>query len=77
MPTSTSVATTTPGGNACHCGGCGETFTGITAFDAHRVNRRHGDAMCADPADVGLILRTRPTGTIWGFPGDNTTFDAA
>lgn len=30
---------------ACHCGGCHETFSGLTLFDLHRRSSR-----CLDPA---------------------------
>lgn len=78
MPLSTypRTAYSRPTSTACHCVGCNETFTGLSAFDAHRVDRTHGDAKCAAPADVGLILRERPAGTLWGYPGDDTRFDA-
>lgn len=42
------------GFNTCHCGGCHETFTGITAFDAHRVG-----GVCSWPVKVGLVLNAR------------------
>lgn len=38
-----------------HCGGCHETFTGISAFSAHRVGDGNGDWHCSDPKDVGLV----------------------
>jgi len=43
-----------------HCSGCHLTFTGISAFDQHRV---HG--ACAAPAAVGLVERD---GGLWGAP---------
>lgn len=75
MSTSTYTGYANPGAVSCHCSGCDETFTSLTAFDAHRVNRRQGDAECANPTAVGLILRQRVGGTVWGFPGDNPTFE--
>lgn len=78
MATSTypRTAYSRPGSGACHCSGCDETFTSISAFDAHRVDRTHGDARCAAPTNVGLILRERPAGTLWGRSGDDDRFDA-
>lgn len=32
-----------------HCGGCHLTFTGLTAFDAHRTGT-HAKRSCLDPA---------------------------
>ena len=58
---------------ACHCAGCHETFTGISAFDAHRR-----DGKCHDPATltnskgrpVGLVRRQDASGCLmWGWPG--------
>ena len=37
-----------------HCAGCCRTFTGPSAFDAHRSVGR-----CVDPATVGLVLNNR------------------
>lgn len=41
--------------NTSHCGRCHETFTGISAFSAHRVGDGNGDWHCSDPKDVGLV----------------------
>ncbi|MEU4133626.1 FDXHR family putative zinc-binding protein [Streptomyces wuyuanensis] len=46
-----------------HCGGCHETFTGLTAFERHRKGLR-----CNPPAEVGLVARQKPYGTLWGQP---------
>lgn len=46
-----------------HCAECHRTFSGITAFDAHRSYDH-----CKDPAAVGLVDRAG----IWGRPGDDT-----
>lgn len=50
------------GFNRSHCGagGCHRTFTGTTAFDAHRR-----DGACAENlAEIGLV----PRGELWGYP---------
>lgn len=39
---------------ACHCGACHHTFTGVSAFDAHR---RRGE--CLPPDAAGLVLNER------------------
>ena len=46
-----------------HCGGCHETFTGLTAFERHRKGLR-----CNPPTEVGLVAREKPYGTLWGQP---------
>lgn len=48
------------GYNTAHCGACHETFTGISAFDAHRR-----DGQCAHPTTVGLTL-TQRSYLCWG-----------
>ena len=72
------------GANTCHCTVCHQTFTGITAFDAHRIGSftesgetaidRHrdeprGPRRCLHPADVGLVDANRAY-ACWGFPSD-------
>lgn len=52
-------------GSGFHCrgrdwGGCGETFGGLSGFDAHQRGGR-----CLDPASVGLVL---DEGGIWRAP---------
>jgi hypothetical protein len=59
-----------PGTARCHCSGCHQTFSAITAFDRHRV-----DGRCQDPhirdleydeaAQVWRSPGQVPTGT-WG-----------
>lgn len=57
------------GFNTSHCGGCHQTFTGLTAFDKHRDGSHSaGTRHCVDPATVGLIDAGR-TYPCWGFPG--------
>lgn len=56
--------------STCHCAGCHRTFTGITAFDHHRVGGK-----CVDPAERGLVPAVRRHWTGWGWPGDDTRFD--
>lgn len=57
---------------SCHCGACHVTFTGITAFDAHRVG-----GVCNDPASLltktgepRLIEVTKTHWSGWGRPGE-------
>ena len=52
---------------ACHCSGCHATFSGITAFDAHR--RRFS---CLDPSSVGL----EPDAGVWRWAGADQRFAA-
>ena len=52
------------GRQKCHCGGCHLTFSGLTAFDKHRVGMR-----CLAPGEVGLVARVGEFGPIWGLPG--------
>lgn len=50
-----------------HCGTCHRTFSGVTAFDAHRRN-----GGCVDPATLGMApLAGRPY-ECWGFPSEET-----
>jgi hypothetical protein len=70
-----------------HCGGdggCHATFTGITAFDAHRIGQHDpagrpghkvapGPRRCIDPASVGLVDAGRAY-PCWGWPGEPTRF---
>lgn len=51
------------GAERSHCGGCHQTFTGMSAFERHRKGLR-----CNDPASVGLVARFRPYGVLWGWP---------
>jgi len=53
------------GYNTGHCKVCHETFSGITAFDKHRVNGK-----CRPPAEVGLVESKRAY-PCWGFPSDD------
>jgi hypothetical protein len=54
------------GMNTAHCAACHRTFTGITAFDAHR---RKG--ACESPIAVGLVENSR-TYECFGYPSDPT-----
>ena len=51
------------GAERSHCGGCCQTFTGLTAFERHRKGMR-----CNPPESVGLVARAKPYGTLWGQP---------
>ena len=39
-----------------------------SAADKHRQGRHGVDRHCVDPAEVGLVARERPYGTMWAFP---------
>lgn len=55
-----------------HCSGCCETFTGLTAFDAHRAgSHARGERHCLPPGTVGLADAGRAY-ACWGTPGDGT-----
>ena len=50
-----------------HCGSCHQTFTSLTAFDAHRDgNHAHDTRHCVDPSTVGLVRKNRAY-PCWGF----------
>ena len=53
-----------------HCAGsCHQTFTTITAFDAHRAGSHAKDERhCVWPVKVGLVDAGRAY-PCWGFPG--------
>lgn len=54
-----------------HCPACHHTFTGLTAFDAHRAGSHANDTRhCEPPETVGLVDAGRAY-PCWGFPGDN------
>jgi len=60
------------GTSTCHCSGCHETFTGLTAFDQHRTgSHTHGTRRCLPPAEAGLQDAGRHY-PCWGNPGDGT-----
>lgn len=59
-----------------HCGSCCRTFTGITAFDLHRVGPPSGNRLCAAPESVldqqgkpRLVPVTKTHWLGWGEPG--------
>jgi hypothetical protein len=55
---------------ACHATCCHRTFTGIYAFDQHRLGGE-----CHNPADRGLVQVEKPQWSGWGCPGDDTRWD--
>lgn len=78
------------GQNTAHCmaQGCHQTFTGITAFDAHRTGSHtesgerivdkgktepRGPRRCLLPADVGLVDAERKY-PCWGYPKGDSRF---
>jgi hypothetical protein len=55
-----------------HCGACHHTFTGLTAFEAHRDgSHSQGTRRCLDPIQVGLVRSGRDY-LCWGFPSDGS-----
>jgi hypothetical protein len=52
------------GMNTSHCAGCHTTYSGLTAFDKHRVGGR-----CATPAEAGLVQSSRAY-PCFSFPAD-------
>ena len=52
------------------CRGCGQDFTSLKAFDAHRVGSYEPDERtCRDPQDSGLKLHSTVRNVDrWGFP---------
>lgn len=55
------------GMNTGHCATCHTTFTGITAFDAHRRN-----GQCLPPESAGLSL-TKRAYPCYGYPSDDSS----
>lgn len=51
------------GYNRSHCAACHETFSGVTAFDAHHRNGHKHPSKVA-----GLIAIPRSYGRMWGPP---------
>lgn len=51
------------GAERSHASCCCRTFSSLSAFDQHRKGGR-----CNEPAAVGLAVRTKPFGTLWGWP---------
>lgn len=51
------------GMNTCHCTACHQTFSGITAFSAHRLGYTEGPKRprggCQTMEDAGLVLADR------------------
>lgn len=47
------------GSRICHCAACHETFSGVYAFDTHKLMEG-----CRDPETCGLIKRDQ----IWHWP---------
>ena len=51
------------GAERSHASCCHRTFSSLSAFEQHRKGLR-----CNDPAEVGLVAREKPFGTLWGWP---------
>jgi hypothetical protein len=69
-----------PGGRICRCPTCGEAFSGIKAFDIHRVGVHGENRSCIRLGGSNrhiittpkgkhktLVLETLPRGTYWGI----------
>jgi hypothetical protein len=52
------------GHRRCHCTGCHENFSSVSAFDKHRK-----DFACRQPAETGLVLADG----YWSHPGERPT----
>ena len=51
----------------CHCAGCHQHFSSVSAFDLHRVSGE-----CIDPAGHSrLVVRSGPHGVVWGQPSSD------
>lgn len=67
------------GHSVCHCSGCCETFTSLSAFDAHQT-RVDGRLRCLPPGEVmrkdGVtpVLELKANGR-WGLVGSWVPFD--
>jgi hypothetical protein len=62
-----------------HCTVCHETFSTVSNFDRHRQPiAKGGERACRPPADAGLVVSVRPTGTrVWAMPGRPDEDEAA
>jgi hypothetical protein len=57
--------------NTSHCSGCHETFTSLSAFDAHRTgSHANGTRTCLPPTKAGLVQANRPY-PCWGTEGND------
>lgn len=52
------------GSKVCQCSACGEYFTAVTAFDAHRSGPWEA-RICLNPASLGLVKNANGR---WGKP---------
>lgn len=54
-----------PGGTACHCSACHQTFSGVGLFDTHQQVRRErpGKPFCLSARALGLVQAVN--GTWW------------
>jgi hypothetical protein len=55
------------GYDTAHCAACHETFTGISAFDAHRAGLHGRKRYCLLPDYIGLVDANRAY-PCWGIP---------
>ncbi len=82
--------TTWGGANTAHCSGCCTTFTGLTAFDAHRTGSHtesgeriidkgktepRGPRRCLPPEEVGLVQAGRKY-PCWGQEGGDNYWES-
>lgn len=59
-----------------HCPACCRTFSTDTAADKHRIGKHGVDRRCVDPAEVGLVAKDKPYGTLWAFPAPEGGYGA-
>ena len=59
------------GRSHCAAAGCHRTFSCDSAADKHRIGTFGVDRRCAHPSDVGLVVRTKPYGDLWGWPSSD------
>jgi hypothetical protein len=67
MTTCNGCASTWSGLSVCHCSICHRTFTGLSAFDKHRLR-----GQCCNPADRGLVRIVRQAWAGWGSAREDT-----
>ena len=54
----------------CHCAGCHQHFSSVSAFDLHRLNGE-----CVDPTERGLVTRWGTYGPVWSWPSTDRQDD--
>jgi hypothetical protein len=54
-----------------HCAACCQHFTSDSAFDMHQRLTKTG-SKCLPPSAVGLVIKKRTSGDLWGRPGPDS-----